>query len=151
MRRKLKEQYAELEAFSNRQYKINVQRAFVIVSNFVYVLCAAYVYSALDHYQYIQQDRIVDNGFLALSETVYPLDQVKDITFSQYVHNFAGEKIYRRNGVYVITFATGQKWTSDDLMSHSSEGEREKEVLEYISQQTSIPIREIPEYAYGDF
>lgn len=149
LRYSMGDKYHVFEIHNDAKVRMNSARALRIMNNAFCVIFTVWIFLALDYYQYVQNDRIVTNDFLSLREEVYLLDEVTDIRSSHAFRNFMGEVIEKRFPTYVVSFSSGQVWSDVYIMDLPAE--RHKEVVEFISNRSNVPIREVPEFVQGEY
>jgi hypothetical protein len=140
LRHQLRDSYAEFVRYQNRRYGFDTAR----VERPIYLIvpAACLVGSALtaNWYVYVTPHAIVVNPFFGVRETSLSFDRIDDIVTAGRVRSPIGKEIERRE--YAVRTRDGLSWNTqmDPSMSPAA---RKTEIVQYVSQQSGVPIREV--------
>jgi hypothetical protein len=131
---------------SNRRYGCDYDRLCFYLGAVVLVLASASVPALLNTYVQVRNDALVVHPFLGMSERIYALTDIDSIKTAPKFIAPNGRVRYDRD--YVVYFKNGDKWEARDMPS--GDAYDQQRVVEWLSQQSGVPIKEIPIFQTGD-
>jgi hypothetical protein len=132
----------EFETFYLKRYERNGKMISAqIASVFAIFAVPLFIITTIlgvDCYTKITSNSIVDNNYFGLGEKEYPFKNIVKIFYANSYQNKISKEIESTTSRYVVLFKNGFTWSSVNFREHGTP--KEKEIINYISERSSIPI-----------
>lgn len=122
-------------AFGN---DINNKKLSLILTLFIVPLFLVMFFLGIDNYTIITNTEIIDNNYFSIHEKRYKYSDISKILYITRFKNKQSGEIERTSFYYSVIMKDGHDWDTLNLTINNSP--KEKEILNFISQKSGLPI-----------
>ncbi len=137
----LGERYPEYLAYQKLKHEMDLVRVGRLLTTGIGVACAIFVFMGLDWSVRLERDALVLNGYLSVGDERHPLSDIRGIRTAPALVAPNGNRVLRRE--YVVRFADGRSWTTNNVLSESSESEKRR-LATLLAERSGVRIEEVP-------
>jgi hypothetical protein len=119
---------------------MDVQRVARIVGTVVSLAAAVFVFLGLDWCVRVDRDGLTLNRFLSVGAERHAWTNVREIRTAPALVAPNGSRVARRE--YVLRFADGRSWSTNQDLAHASPAEKRR-LVSILAERSGVPISEV--------
>jgi hypothetical protein len=146
-RRFLRERYPEYLDYLQLKTKMDMGRVSSLLKNGALVASAVSIFLGLAWSLRLESDGLVFHRYFSLRDERFAVSDIQSIRTAPALIAPSGGLVVRRE--YVLQFADGRRWTTNDLLADPSEMEKRK-LVALLALRSGVPVQEVAVFHYEE-